>query len=360
VKLNEWQIVDEDGERTEAQPLRIGRRALVGAVAAVGAAVALGGFVLPILEGTPSSRRVFKVVFLFTAINDPAVQVSIGTVKQSLRDLGYIEDQHIVYDGRSAERVPERFPGLAREVVAMAPDVIVCQNPRAANALKAETKTIPIVFVGIGVDAVESGIVSSLSKPEANLTGLSSAGAGIYAKRLELLKGCAPRISRVALLRDPGEPPQALAEMRAAAPSLGLQVLPVDIGTPADLEPGLAAAVTSGADALVHSNTALFVVGTQVTPWLVEFALRNRWPSSLDPAAGGLLSYAGVLNDPWRRAANGYIDRILKGARPGDLPVEGPTGSKFVINMCTAAKLGLDISPTVIAQANEVIQCVQR
>lgn len=148
--------------------------------------------------------------------------------------------------------------------------------------------------------------------------------------------------------------------MRVASQSLGIQVLPVDIRTPADLEPGLAAALGSGADALVHSNTALFVIGTQVTPWLVEFALRNRWPSSLDPAAGGLFSYTGVLRDPWRRAAIGYIDRILKGARPGDLPVEGPTGSRLVINMCTATKLGLDISPSVLTQANEVIQCVQR
>lgn len=156
----------------------------------MGAAAALGGFALRAgQEATPPRGRPFSVVFLFTAINDPAVQTSIGGVKQSLHDLGYIEDEHITYGGRSAERVPGRFPALASEVVAMGPDVIVCQNPQAANALKAATKTIPIVFVGIGVDAVESGIVSNLSKPEANLTGLSSAGAGIYAKRLEPSEG---------------------------------------------------------------------------------------------------------------------------------------------------------------------------
>jgi putative ABC transport system substrate-binding protein len=354
-----FELITEDDAVDKRPPIT--RRRLLGvlvvSVATGGIAGGLG--VRALLQSQPQPARVFKVVFLFTAINDPAVQTSIGITKQGLNDLGYIEGQHITYDGRSAERVPERFPALAAEVVAMSPDVIICQNPQAALALAAATRTIPIVFVGIGVDAVEAGIVASLARPDANLTGLSSAGAGIYAKRLELLKASAPSISRVAVIRDQAEPPQTWAEMQQAARSLGIELLPVNLRTAADLDPGLAAAVSARADALVYTNTANFIVGTQAAGRIAEFAIQNRWPAMLAPASGGLMNYAGVLVDPWRRAAT-YIDRILKGARPSDLPVEGPAGFTFVINMCTAAKLGLTIPQSVLAQATQVLQCAAR
>jgi putative ABC transport system substrate-binding protein len=307
----------------------------------------------------PSTTKVFKIVFLFTAINDPAVQTNIGITKQGLHDLGYVEGQHIMFDGRSAERVPERFPALATEVVALGPDVIICQNPQAAQALKAATRTIPIVFVGIGVDAVESGIVASLARPEGNLTGLSSARAGIYAKRLELLKAAAPSIARVAVIRDQAEPPQSWSEMQQAAKSLGIEVVPIDLRTADDLNPGLAAAVSARADALIYTNTANFIVGTAAAGRIAEFAVTNRWPAMLDPSRGGLMSYSGVLVDAWRKAAT-YVDRLLKGAKPSDLPVDGPAGSTLVINACTAAKLGLTIPQSVMAQATDVIQCAPR
>lgn len=350
-----FELITDDDAADERPPIT--RRRLLGVAASVATGGMIGALVVQaLLESQPRTARLFKIVFLFTAINDPVVQTSIGMTKQGLQDLGYVEGQHITYDGRSAERVPERFPALAAEVVALGPDVIVCQNPQAAQALKTATRTIPIVFVGIGVDAVEAGIVASLARPDGNLTGLSSAGAGIYAKRLELLKATAPGIGRVAVLRDQAEPPQAWSEMQQAAKSLGIEVLPANLRTADDLDPALAGAVSARADALIYTNTANFIVGTAAGGRIAEFAIQNRWPSMLDPARGGLLSYSGVLLDAWRKAAT-YVDRILKGAKPSDLPVEGPAGSTFVINMCTAAKLGLAIPQSVLAQATQVIQC---
>jgi putative ABC transport system substrate-binding protein len=348
-------IVDDDDD---PRPSLSRRRMLsIVALSAAGATVVGALGVQALIATRAPERRVFKIVFLFTAIDDPAVQTNIAAVKQTMRALGYTEGEHVIYDGRSAERDPTRFRALAAEVVALEPHVIVCQNPQAAQELKAATTTIPIVFVGIGVDAIESGLVASLSRPDGNLTGLSSAGVGIYSKRLELLKECAPKITRVAVLRDPGEPPQSLAEMRQTGPSLGIEILPVDLRTPADLEPGLAMAVARGADAMIYTNTANFVIGTQAAARVIEFTLQNRWPAVIDPTRGGLLSYSGVLVDAWQKGAM-YIDRILKGAKPSDLPVEGPAGSRLVLNLCTAAKLGLVIPQSVLAQASDVIRCV--
>jgi ABC-type uncharacterized transport system substrate-binding protein len=302
------------------------------------------------------ATRVFRIVFLFTALTDPSPQASMTTVRRALSELGYIEGENVHYDGLDAERKPERFPALAIEVVTLSPDVIICQNPQAVLALKAATTSIPVIFVNPGVDPVEAGIVASLARPGGNITGISSAVASIAAKRLQLLKETVPSISRVAVLRDAAEPPQALAEMQVAARSLRIEIVPVDLRTAADLDMGLAAAVTANADAVMYTPTANFIVGTDAARRIGEFALQQRWPSLLAPAAGGLLNYAATLNDPWRRAAV-YVDRILRGAWPGDLPVEGPAGSTFEINLCTAEKLGLTIPRSVLAQATAVLQC---
>jgi putative ABC transport system substrate-binding protein len=351
-----WQGTSQRGpDRTTTG---LSRRTFIARVTGAAASFWLAGAcqAAPSALRTPQPDKVFRVIFLFTALSEPGVQANIGITRQALQELGYVENRNIFYDGRSAERVPERFPALAAEVIALAPDVIICQNPQAALALKAATSTIPVLFVTPGVDPVEAGIVASLARPGGNLTGIRSPGSETAAKRLQLLKECAPNITRVAVIRDQAEPPQALAEMQQSARLLGLEVLPVNLRTADDLDGGLAAAVAARADALIHTPTANFILGGQAAVRIADFALRNRWPAHIAPAIGGLMTYNASPTDPWRRIAT-YVDRIFKGANPGDLPVEGPSGSAFVINLCTAAKLGLSIPPAVLAQVTEVVQC---
>lgn len=306
---------------------------------------------------TPSPARAFRIIFLFTALSEPVVQTNIGIAQIALRDLGYIPGQTITYEGRDAKRDPARFPALAAEIVALRPDVVLCQKPQAALALKAATTTIPIVFVGL--DALGDGVVTSLARPGGNLTGITSSGTEVFAKRLQLLKEGAPNITRVAIVRDQGEPGPALSEMEKVANALGLKVFAADLRIAEDLQPALDAAAAAGADALVQ--TAGLLVGNQGGVRIAEFAIQKRWPSIAGGrgyvVGGGLMSYSATFPwDPWKRAAV-FVDRILRGAKPGDLPIEGPTGSTFEISACTAAKLGLTFPPSVLATATETLAC---
>jgi putative ABC transport system substrate-binding protein len=295
-------------------------------------------------------------MFLFTAIDDPVVQTNIGIMKQGLRTLGYIEGEHVVYDGRSAERDSKRFPALAKEVVGIGPDVIICQNVIAALELKAATSTIPIVFVAINADPLESEVVPSLARPGGNITGIGIHGADIAAKQVELLKEAVPSLTRVAVIQEESRPRYELAAMENAAAPLGVVVLPIFISSVDQLDAALDAAVAARAEGLIHR--AGFITGTQAgAAKIVEFAMRHRWPTvNIGANVGGLINYSGVLVDPWSRGAT-YVDRILKGANPGDLPVEGATGSTLVINMCTAARLALTIPQSVLARSNTLVQC---
>jgi putative ABC transport system substrate-binding protein len=305
---------------------------------------------------TASRAGPFRIVFLFTALSEPVVQTNIGICRQALAELGYIDGRTITYEGFDAERDPARFPALAREIVALRPDVVLCQKPQAALALKDATSTIPIVFVGL--DALGDGVVTDLARPGGNLTGITNAGVEVSGKRLQLLKEAAPTVSRVAVVRDLGEPGPALSEMDKVAKPLGLEIFPANLRTASELESALDAAVAGRADALVQ--TSGLVVGNQGGVRVAEFAIQKRWPTIAGGrgfvVGGGLLSYSVTLNEPWRRAAI-FVDRILKGAWPGELPVEGPTGSTFEISACTAAKIGLTIPPSVLAQASEVLSC---
>lgn len=360
------QIVDmEEDEIVSEAPLTpargrwrttASRRALLATAFGAGLGLALG-YAITLALPAPTKPRLFRVVFLFTRLTEPVVQTQIATTKQGLRDLGYIEGETIAYDARDAKGDPTRFPELALEVVRLDPDLIVCQNPQAALALMAATQQIPIVFASMPGDPVLSGIVRSLAKPGGNVTGISSTATGLWAKRLQLLKEAAPAISRVAVLRDQGEPPELLLELESAAKTLGVELVLINLRTASDLEPGLAAAAANHAHALLHTQTANFVVGNSGgIPRIAEFAIQQRWPSMVDPGAGGLMAFNAAQGDVWRRAAT-YVDRILKGANPGDLPVEGPTGSVFRINLCTAEKLGLTVPQSVLAQATEFIRC---
>lgn len=199
-------------------------------------------------------------------------------------------------------------------------------------------------------------VVSNLGRPGGNITGIGVAGGGLAAKRLQLLKEAVPTVSRVAVIQDQGIPGQALSEMQAAAPALQVEVVPIYIRTADDLDGALDAAVKARADALVQ--TAGFVTGTQTSARKIsEFAIQHRWPTvNVAADLGGLLNYNAVLIDPWRRAAT-FVDRILRGENPGEIPVEGPTGSTFVINMCTAARLGLTIPQSVLTLTTSLVQC---
>jgi putative ABC transport system substrate-binding protein len=297
-----------------------------------------------------------KIGFLLGAtLSSPSVQIE--PFKQTLREKGWIEGQNLTLEVRSAEGHYERLPALARELVVRGIDVIVTDGTPTTRAIIQVTKTVPIVMATTG-DPVASGLVSSLARPGGNLTGASFFLPEINAKRLELLKEAAPHIARVAVVYNPLNPVQepAVVAIEAAAKTLKLRIQRLAVRAPADFDavfPVMTSqrvdAVTVVEDAMIHSH-ALRVV---------DVALKGRVPAAFGlsslAAAGGFMSYGPNRPDLWRRAAM-LTDKILKGARPGDLPVEQPTKFELVINMKTAKALGLTISPSLVARADEVIQ----
>jgi putative ABC transport system substrate-binding protein len=329
------------------------RHVLVGIGASVLAVQCAG---LPV--AAPKPERVYKVVFLFTRLTEQAVQNSIAATKKALAEVDFVEGQNIVYDYRDAAGDATRFPTLAIEVVGLGPDVIVCQNPQAANALLKATSTIPIVFVGTQTDVVDVGLVKDPSRPERNLTGLTGNGPGIGSKRLQLLKEIAPATSRVAFLQDQGEPSSELKEMQSAAPSLGVTVIPIFLRSTADIDRALATAVTERSDALVLATTAGFITGTSNAPRIAAFAIERKWPTAgVAVDVGGLFNYNALLVDPFGRLGRHYIAQLLNGATPANLPIEGPTASNFRFNLCTASKIGLQVPPTIVPQVTDFLPC---
>ena len=263
-----------------------------------------------------------------------------------------MEGKTIVIEWRSAEGQLERLPSLAAELVRLKVDVIVTAGPSATRPAKAATVTIPIVMTTDN-DPVAHGFVASLARPGGNITGLSSLSAETYGKRLELLKEIVPRLSRVAVLGDSAEPPhaQALRETERAARTLRVQLLYLDVRGPNDIETAFRAARTGRADAvLMLTSAVLFSHREQV----VDVAATSRLPvmyfSPGFTAGGGLMSYGASLTDMDRRAAT-FVDKILKGAKPADLPIEQPTKFEFIINLKAAKQIGLTIPPAVLARA---------
>ena len=278
--------------------------------------------------------------------------------RQGLRELGYVEGKTIVIEWRSAEGQLDRLPSLAAELVRLKVDVIVTGGPSATRPVKAATVTIPIVITNDS-DPVANGFVASLARPGGNITGLSTLSPEIYGKQLELLKEIVPRLSRVAVLGDSAEPghAQALRETERAARTLRVQLQYLDVRGPNDIETAFQAARTGRADAVLTLPSAvLFSHRKQV----VDLAARSRLPAMYFsapgfPADGGLISYGASLTDMDRRAAT-FVDKILKGAKPADLPIEQPTKFEFIINLKAAKQIGLTIPPSVLARADEVIQ----
>ncbi|TAL44365.1 MAG: ABC transporter substrate-binding protein [Salinibacterium sp.] len=280
---------------------------------------------------------------------------------QGLRDLGYVEGQNLVIEYRDAEGELERLPALAAELIALKVDVILAEGgtlgPRVAMRA---TKTIPIVFAAAG-DPVGSGLVTSLARPGGNVTGLSSLGPELVGKRLELLKQAVPGVDRVAVLRQPG----ALGERTAkdmltgadvAARALGVQLQFVEARGPAEFARAFSDMTGARTGALTVLPSAMFL---REHRRLVDLAAKHRLPAVYPQRefvdAGGLMSYGANQVDLFRRAAT-YVDKILKGTKPADLPVEQPTKFELVVNLKTAKALGLTMPDSILARADEVIE----
>jgi putative ABC transport system substrate-binding protein len=277
--------------------------------------------------------------------------------RQGLREQGYVLGQNIVVEFRSANGNLERLAELAMELTNLNVAVIVASGTEATQAAQKATRVIPIVMSNTG-DPVGSGIVASLARPGANVTGLSLVATELSAKRLELLKEAMPGLTRVAVLWNPNNASVTLKakETAAAARILGLQLQSLEARVPADLETQILAAARAQADALITADDQ-FLSSQRAT--IIGLASRYRLPVMSEfremAEAGGLASYGPSLPDLARRAAS-YVDRILKGAKPGDLPVEQPTTFELVINLKTAKALGLTIPPAVLARADDIIQ----
>ena len=314
----------------------------------------LGLLVAPRAVGAQRSTRVPQLGLLFPdALPSPRVE----EFRKGLRDLGYVEGQNISIEYRHADGKRERLPELAAELVRLKVDVIVALSTLAALPAKRATTMIPIVMVSS--DPIGTGLVASLSRPGGNVTGLTVTSPELVGKRLELLKETVPSLTRVAVLFDSDGPSKILElkEAHTAAPALGVQLHPQGVRAP---NPDLDGAFDS---ARRERAQAVFVLHNPLTltyrAQIVGLALRYRLPSMFEgreyPEIGGMLSYSASVSDLFRRAAT-LVDRVLKGAKPADLPVEQPTKFELVINLKTAKALGLTIPPSLLQRADQVIE----
>jgi putative tryptophan/tyrosine transport system substrate-binding protein len=280
----------------------------------------------------------------------------LEALRQRLRELGYVEGKNIVIEYRYADGKLDRLPDLAAELVRLKVDVIVTTGPANSAAMKASA-TVPIVFASAG-DPVGAGLVSSLARPGGNLTGLSLMSPDLDGKRLELLKEAFPKVARVAFLWQSRGPRgnEPLTGLEAAAKAIGVKLQSLEVRGLADFESVFARAKKDGAQALITSPNSLISTHQRE---VLDFAAKNRlpamYPTSEYVEAGGLMSYAPNVTDLFRRAAD-YVDKVLKGVKPADIPVEQPMKFEFIVNLKTARQIGVTIPPTVLARADRVIK----
>ncbi len=308
------------------------------------------------VDGQPAGK-VYRIGYL-SAGSGTANPHFREAFRQGLGELGWVEGQNVVIEYRFAEGQLDRLPGLAAELVRLKVDVIAASPTPAALAAKNATGTIPIVGMSL-THPVELGLIPSLARPGGNVTGLSySVGPDIFGKDLELLKEVVPKVRRVAVLSNPATPAQPLtmSNIKGAARSLELQLLLLEARGPGDFDGAFQAMAKERVGALLVVQDPAFIPHRAR---LVDLAVKNRLPSIFtqreDVEAGALMSYGPRLSDLYRRAAT-YVDRILKGAKPGELPVEQPTKFDLVINLKTAKALGLTIPQSVLFRADQVIQ----
>jgi putative ABC transport system substrate-binding protein len=323
-------------------------------------AVALGAIVAgaPPIATAQQPVKVFRIGIL-----SPAEQTStkiFDAFREGLRDLGYVDGQNIIIEYRLAAGDYSRLPTLASELVRFPVDVIVTDGQKSTLVAHEATRTIPIVG-GVGSDPVAAGLVTSFPHPGGNVTGFSPFGAELSAKRLQLLKETIPAISRIAALWNPaGEPAEGLLALRSteeAARALGVQLRPIEAATPEEIAAGFEAVKASGAEAVVIAPVGMF---WNQRARIVALAAKYRMPAVYPEREyvddGGLLAYGRNVPDLWRRVLAEYVDKILKGAKPADLPIQQPTRFELVVNLKTAGTLGLAIPPAILARADEVIE----
>ena len=327
------------------------RRAFLGTLAG-------GLLAAPLAAGAQPAGKVWRLGILSPSTMPSETALRQSPLMQKLAELGYVEKQNLVVEYRAAEGKIDRLPDLAVELVQAKVDAIFTASSPGVQAARKATNVIPIVFTGVN-DPVGLGLVASLARPGGNVTGVSTLLAGdLVAKQLQLLKEVSPRVSRIAIVWNPTNPgsAEAMKDTEVVAPSLGVKIVPVAVGTPSDLNPAFSTIMRERAEALaVHSTAPMWEQRTQI----VDFAVKNRLPALSFvrefAQAGALVTYGPDLADHLRLAAV-YLDKIFKGARPADLPVLQPTKFELIINMKTAKALGLTIPPSVLARADEVIQ----
>jgi putative ABC transport system substrate-binding protein len=327
------------------------RRAFIGTLAG-------GLLAAPLAAGAQQASKVYRIGFLSAATSSVSSPV-LDAFRQGLRARGWVEGQNMVVDYRLTEGRSDRLPDLAAELVQLKVDIIVAEATQGVAAAKNATTTIPIVMISGSADPVGLGFIASLARPGGNVTGLSySVGPEIVGKELELLKEIVPKVRRVAILSNPASPVQPLfiREVNGAARSLAVQLQLLEVRGPNEFAGAFAAMAKERVGALLVVADAVFVFHRTR---LVDLAARSRLPAAYGTRptveAGGLMSYGPSVRDLFRRSAT-FVDNILKGAKPGELPVEQPTKFELVINTKTAKALGLTIPPSLLQRADQVIE----
>jgi putative tryptophan/tyrosine transport system substrate-binding protein len=317
-------------------------------------------FALSYSASAQQPKKVSRIGYLSSNVPASAIDSTrIETIRLALRERGYIEGQNIAFEYRYAGGKRDRYAELAAELVRLKADIIVVAGGAPlVRATRNATKTIPIVMVGAGSDPVKAGLIESLARPGGNVTGLTNLAIDLGGKRLELLKEVVPKLACVAVLYDVTNPANVIEvkeELSVAARALRLTLQPWEVRTGDNFERVFAA--------LKQRSDGLYVLASRLInanqKWIVGFAQKSRLPSVYVTRefvdAGGLMSYGADLADSYRRVAY-FVDKILKGAKPADLPVEQPTKFELVINLKTAKQIGLTISPNVLARADKVIK----
>jgi putative tryptophan/tyrosine transport system substrate-binding protein len=317
-----------------------------------------GAAAWPLAASAQQGERTRRIAVLHNFGSDDAIgQTRLTAFGQGLQQLGWTVGRNLRIDYRWTAGDPERIRKIVAEVIALAPDVILTAGGRNLSVLQQTNRAIPVVFVSIS-DPVGGGFVESLARPGGNATGFSTEEYGMSGKRLELLKEIAPRVMRAAVLRDPANPSGTgqLGATLAVAPSFGVELTPIGVRDAGEIERGLSGFAHLPNGGLIVTSGILTAIHREL---IITLAARHRLPAVYANryfvSSGGLISYGADQTDDYRSAA-GYVDRILKGEKPADLPVQAPSKFETVLNLKTAKTLGLEVPPTVLARADEVIE----